>query len=108
MSDNHEQEWVEKLPERPFDLTKELARWREMDRATTVVAVGGRVAVNGKLRWVLASKTKRGLNDQSYRHGLAVHPVRAGCFPWPAWPARCSNRALGPASIHRHGPAGRA
>lgn len=65
MSDNHEQEWVEKLPEGPFDLTKELARWRElrdvvmpadvvaqMDRATKelatwqiptqVVAVGGR------------------------------------------------------------------
>ncbi|HZD14728.1 MAG TPA: peroxiredoxin-like family protein [Pseudonocardiaceae bacterium] len=65
MSENHEQEWVEKLPEGPFDLTKELARWRElrdvvmpadvvarMDRATTelaasqiltqVVAVGGR------------------------------------------------------------------
>jgi peroxiredoxin len=51
VSDNHEQEWVEKLPEGPFDLTKELARWRElrdvvmpvdvvarMDRATTELA----------------------------------------------------------------------
>jgi peroxiredoxin len=64
VSDNHEQEWVEKLPLGPFDLTNELARWRElrdvvvpahvaaqMDRATMelaasqiltqVVAVGG-------------------------------------------------------------------
>ena len=48
MSETHEQQWIAKLPEGPFDLTKELARWRElremvmpadvvarMDRATT-------------------------------------------------------------------------
>jgi peroxiredoxin len=51
VSDNHEEQWIAKLPAGPFDLTKELARWREMrevvmpadvvarmDRATTELA----------------------------------------------------------------------
>jgi peroxiredoxin len=55
MSDNHDDEWVAKLPAGPFDLTKELAQWRElrgvsvpadvvarMDQATTELA-GSRI-----------------------------------------------------------------
>jgi peroxiredoxin len=51
VSDNHEQQWIAKLAEGPFDLTQELAKWRElretvmpadvvarMDRATTELA----------------------------------------------------------------------
>jgi hypothetical protein len=55
---------------------------RSVTSRITLIAAGWNLGVvaNGKRRYALASKTKRALKDQPYRHGLAVHPVRAGCF----------------------------
>jgi hypothetical protein len=44
VSDNHELLWVEKLPEEPFDVTKDLARWRELRDMVVPAEVAAQVA----------------------------------------------------------------